>query len=238
MAAPYRLYEALYEFEAREASELSIAEGDTVVVYEKADGGGWPDPAKWMRGTNQSTGKTGDFPGTYCKFLEEVARAPPPPVAERSRPPMMDGEDAPPVPPRRGKRREEGGKCSWGSEGGRGREGVEKPLARAGNEVPLPRANKHLYIYPLYMCLRDRMGTILKFHTMQYNKGVCTLGNTLSSLKPKEFIHPQTCYSVPPPLYKSCTPACCAAFVFYLVVVVCYSRKGCCFVSLTVCMYD
>jgi hypothetical protein len=102
MAAAYRVYEALYEFVARELSELSIAEGDRVVVYEKADGEGWPDPAKWMRGTNQATGQTGDFPGTYCKFLEEVAPAPPPPVAERSQlPPVV--ADAPPVPPRRGK---------------------------------------------------------------------------------------------------------------------------------------
>ena len=110
MAAPYRVYEAVYEFQAREASELSIVEGNRVVVYEKADGSGWPDPAKWMKGMNQATGEMGDFPGTYCKFVEEVAPVSrPPPVAERSRPPpvMANGADAPPVPPRRGKREEE-----------------------------------------------------------------------------------------------------------------------------------
>ena len=123
MAAAYRVYEALYEFVARELSELSIAEGDRVVVYEKADGEGWPDPAKWMRGTNQATGQTGDFPGTYCKFMEEVAPAPPPPVAERSQlPPVV--ADAPPVPPRRGKREggeEEKAQSTAGFQGGRGR---------------------------------------------------------------------------------------------------------------------
>ena len=136
MAAGYRVYEALYEFVARELSELSIAEGERVVVYEKVGGGGWPDPAKWMRGTNQATGQTGDFPGTYCKFLEEVAPAPPPPVAERSRlPPVV--ADAPPVPPRRGKR--EGVPLSRGAV----EVEVEGPLARAGNEVHYLCSNKH-----------------------------------------------------------------------------------------------
>ena len=78
-------------------------------VYEKPGGGGWPDPEKWMRGTNNSTGETGDFPGTYCEYVEEVSPSPPPPpVAERSpthapAPPASNGESAPPVPPRRPK---------------------------------------------------------------------------------------------------------------------------------------
>ena len=33
--AAYRVYTASFTFEAREASELSIEEGDTVVVYER-----------------------------------------------------------------------------------------------------------------------------------------------------------------------------------------------------------
>ena len=112
------MYEATFPFEAREdqQSELSIAEGDCVLVYEKPNGGGWPDPEKWMKGTNKRTGETGDFPGTYCKFVEEVtpALSPlPPPVAERTRSPAPAEENAPPVPPRRPKsstgEQEEGG---------------------------------------------------------------------------------------------------------------------------------
>lgn len=105
--ASYRVYRACFPFEAREVSELTIREEDTVIVYEKPNGE-WPDPKKWMKGTNQTTGKDGDFPGTYCEFVQEVAPAPPP-VAERSpvhapTPPQLPSEDnAPPVPPRKPK---------------------------------------------------------------------------------------------------------------------------------------
>lgn len=102
--AAYRIYEAKFPFVARETSELTINEGDTVFVYEKPNGGGWPDSEKWMKGMNSTTGKTGDFPGTYCKFVDEVAPAPPP-VAEHTLSPSSNSleEDAPPVPPRRPK---------------------------------------------------------------------------------------------------------------------------------------
>ena len=110
--ATYRVYEATFPFEAREASELSMAEGDTVIVYEKPNGGGWPDPEKWMTGTNERTRETGEFPGTYCKFFEEVVAAPtivaaeepPPPVAERALSSPSPEENAPPVPPRKPKK--------------------------------------------------------------------------------------------------------------------------------------
>lgn len=123
--ATYRVYEATYPFQAREDSELTIDEGDRVVVYEKDDGSGWPDPTKWMKGKNQSTGKTGDFPGTYCSFVEEVVPAPPPPVAERVRLPMLaDGYDAPPVPPRRGEREKEEEEGGYTPGGWAGEEGI------------------------------------------------------------------------------------------------------------------
>ena len=104
----YRVYVATFPFEAREPSELSISVDDNVIVYEKP-GGGWPDPEKWMRGTNNNTGETGDFPGTYCEFVEEISPSPPPPpVMERSpthvpAPPAPNEESAPPVPPRKPK---------------------------------------------------------------------------------------------------------------------------------------
>lgn len=100
--ATYRVYEAAFPFEARESSELSMAEGDFVIVYEKPNGAGWPDPEKWMTGTNERTGDTGEFPGTYCKFFEEVVPAPPPPVEVEeppSPPPVADRSRSPPAPP-------------------------------------------------------------------------------------------------------------------------------------------
>lgn len=101
--ASYRVYRACFPFEAREESELTIHEEDTVFVYEKPSGG-WPDPEKWMHGVNKSSGKAGDFPGTYCEFVEEVSA--PPPVVQRSpvhlpTPPPPSEDSAPPVPPRR-----------------------------------------------------------------------------------------------------------------------------------------
>lgn len=109
--ASYRVYRACFPFEAREESELTIHEDDTIIVYEKPSGE-WPDPEKWMKGINKSSGRKGDFPGTYCEFVEEVVPAPPP-VAPRSpvhlpSPQPPGEENAPPVPPRRspGERRE------------------------------------------------------------------------------------------------------------------------------------
>ena len=130
--AAYRVYTASFAFEAREASELSIEEGDTVVVYERSDSSDWPDPAKWMKGTNKRTGSTGDFPGTYCTFVEEVVPAPPPPpVAERSPAPQPlpaapVEENAPPVPPRRQ------GKTTLGKSGVREREGERRRKSKRG----------------------------------------------------------------------------------------------------------
>ena len=122
--AAYRVYMASFAFKAREASDLSIEEGDTVAVYERSDGSGWPDPAKWMKGTNKRTGSTGEFPGNYCTFVEQVAPAPPPPpMAKRSPAPQPlpaapVEEDAPLVPPRRQ------GKTTLGKSG-EGEEGEE-----------------------------------------------------------------------------------------------------------------
>ena len=98
--AAYRIYKANFPFAARVESELTIEEGDDVMVYQKP-GGEWPDQAKWMNGTNKRTGEKGEFPGTYCEFVEEVAPAPPIPIERLPSPPVPDAESAPPVPPRK-----------------------------------------------------------------------------------------------------------------------------------------
>ena len=107
LTAPYRVYKANFSFSAREGSELSIGEGDTVLVSLKPSGE-WPDAGKWMKGQNTRTGEFGDFPGTYCEFVSEVAAAAapdprPPERTPRSPPPAQDVGNAPPVPPRRPK---------------------------------------------------------------------------------------------------------------------------------------
>ena len=99
--AAYRVYQASYVFEARDASELTIEEGDEVLVHQTAPGA-WP-ASRWVNGTNRRTGLKGDFPGNYCELVEEV-NPPPLPISQQRLPslPAEDGEEnAPPVPPRK-----------------------------------------------------------------------------------------------------------------------------------------
>ena len=99
--ATYRVYRASFIFEARDASELTIEEGDEVLVYQAASGA-WPS-SKWVNGTNRRTGLKGEFPGNYCELVEEVT--PPPAPIPQQRLPSLPAEDeeenAPPVPPRK-----------------------------------------------------------------------------------------------------------------------------------------
>lgn len=48
MAVPYRIYNAVYPFEARDPSELTIQPGNKLIVYQRA--GVWPDDQRWMNG--------------------------------------------------------------------------------------------------------------------------------------------------------------------------------------------
>lgn len=82
MAKRYRRYRALYDFQAREDSELSINFGDTLTVAQLVDGS-WPHPERWMKGFNEVTQQTGEFPGSdYVEFIEEfvIEPEPPPPL--------------------------------------------------------------------------------------------------------------------------------------------------------------
>ena len=88
----YKIYNAIYPFEARDDTELSIDAGDKLMVLP-GPSGEWPDQNKWLRGTNQRTNKTGEFPGTYVEFEREYTPPPPPPLEPKP-------EEPPPPPPR------------------------------------------------------------------------------------------------------------------------------------------
>ena len=74
----YRVYTAMFLFEARDETELSMDQGDTLIV-QPGPSGEWPNPERWIRGTNQRTNKTGEFPGTYVEFVKEYTPEEPPP---------------------------------------------------------------------------------------------------------------------------------------------------------------
>ena len=87
MAKRYRKYRALYDFKARENSELSISYGETLTVAQLRDGS-WPSPEKWMQGYNEVTQQKGEFPGgEYVQFIREFViepEPPPPPLPQPS----------------------------------------------------------------------------------------------------------------------------------------------------------
>ena len=62
---PYRIYKAQFPFEARDETEVSIAEDHTLVVYQKDDGS-WPAPEGWLRGES-ATQKL-----TFCASFSSV----------------------------------------------------------------------------------------------------------------------------------------------------------------------
>ena len=66
-----RRYRALYDFVARDSTELSMKTGDLLLVKQQP-GGTWPSAEKWMLGINETTSKHGDFPGgDYVEFVQE-----------------------------------------------------------------------------------------------------------------------------------------------------------------------
>lgn len=97
MATWYRRYRALYNFEARSDTELSMSSGETLTVTQLANGS-WPPPEKWMQGYNEVTNRTGEFPGgAYVEFIEEFVIEPEPPPPP---PPELEPRSqAPPLPP-------------------------------------------------------------------------------------------------------------------------------------------
>ena len=93
----YRRYKAVYSFEARSETELSMNKEDLLIVQQKPDGT-WPTPEKWMEGYNEFSGGTGEFPaGAYVEFLGEfiMPNSLPPQPAVRALPVLTPRHVAP-----------------------------------------------------------------------------------------------------------------------------------------------
>ena len=72
----YRRYRAVYPFDARDTSEVTIEPGHTLIVGKTSEGV-WPSEEKWMHGRNEETDKEGDFPGNFVEFVEEFVEPEP-----------------------------------------------------------------------------------------------------------------------------------------------------------------
>lgn len=57
------MFRVVHPFTARQAGQLSLERGRTVVVFEAADNG-------WWRGREVATDRMGWFPGTYVQELQ------------------------------------------------------------------------------------------------------------------------------------------------------------------------
>lgn len=96
----YRRYKALYDFEARNSTELTMHCDHTLLVERLADGS-WPPAEKWMQGYNEVTLESGEFPGgAYVELVDEFvvepkARSPPPEVEPRSQVPSLPPQPSP-----------------------------------------------------------------------------------------------------------------------------------------------
>lgn len=97
----YRRYKAVYPFEARDQSEVTIDPGHTLIVSQNAQGA-WPSQDKWMHGSNEDTGLEGDFPGNFVEFVEEFIEPDPEPEPVKVLPPLPPIPDKPPTPGSRG----------------------------------------------------------------------------------------------------------------------------------------
>ena len=91
MSKSVRKYRAAFEYEAREVSELSMKEGDVITV-RPLPSGAWPNAAKWMKGTNERTGMSGEFPGNYTEFKAEEDIPPTPPPRRRPNSIVMEND--------------------------------------------------------------------------------------------------------------------------------------------------
>ena len=97
----YRIYKAIFPFDARDDSELTIQPDDLIHVFQNAQGN-WPDQEKWMHGKNQDTNVEGDFPGNFVEFVEEIEPEPEVNHMEKVLPPLPPIPDRHPPPSRGG----------------------------------------------------------------------------------------------------------------------------------------
>jgi len=54
--------QAMYDYDAADADEVSFREGDTIIFCQPIDAG-------WMEGTVESTGKRGMLPSNYVEKI-------------------------------------------------------------------------------------------------------------------------------------------------------------------------
>ncbi|RKP22443.1 SH3 domain-containing protein [Syncephalis pseudoplumigaleata] len=77
--------EALYDYDATDGDELSIAKGDIIAVVEELDEGWWVGELVSSNGAGGGQARRGMFPANYCKQCDPPATpttpAPPPPAA-------------------------------------------------------------------------------------------------------------------------------------------------------------
>ena len=71
----YRTYRAMYSFVEKDASEVCIEEGDSLIVHRHPNGE-WQDPMSEMTGTNTRTGTIVTFPGVCVELVSECIAGP------------------------------------------------------------------------------------------------------------------------------------------------------------------
>jgi len=86
MDSGWAQFRAIYNFEARDEREITIQEGDIMIVAKPV-----MDMTGWLTGENTRTREVGEFPGTYLEYIGDVEELPQP-----EKPPTP-----PPRPPRR-----------------------------------------------------------------------------------------------------------------------------------------
>lgn len=86
MDSGWAQFRAIYNFEARDEREITIQEGDIMIVAKPV-----MDETGWLTGENTRTREVGEFPGTYLEYIGDVEELPQP-----EKPPTP-----PPRPPRR-----------------------------------------------------------------------------------------------------------------------------------------
>ncbi|XP_065834598.1 uncharacterized protein [Oscarella lobularis] len=124
-------YIAEFDFDARTPKELGVRKGDSVLVKRKANGS-WPDETKWMIAEHERTKQSGQVPGPYFKFFQNVLQAtrePQPPPREtrpkpKPRPLSSFRATPPPVAPRASAKPDS--------------DTPPRPVARRHTEMPAP----------------------------------------------------------------------------------------------------
>ena len=66
----YRTYLAIYSFSSKDAADLCMESGDTLIV-RSLPSGEWPDPMSEMTGTNTRTNMIIVFPGDLVELVSE-----------------------------------------------------------------------------------------------------------------------------------------------------------------------